>query len=190
MLTRSRIFVALILIPAIASAQRGGSSSGGSGSSRVRGEPTADWRAVLGANSGGIRISSRDIENISPLKLLVDKRKDLKLSDDQVNRLKDLQTKFTAQNQDSFKALDSLRRESQPPAHEPSDEDRARMGAARRAFAATVQTIRDGYDAALKEALPILDETQQKAAGELLDKQRKDADDMLRDKLGGGRSGH
>ena len=183
MLAHSRILVALILIPAIAPAQRGGG-----GSSRVRGDPTADWNAVLGANSGGIRVSNKDVENISPLKLLVDKRKDLKLSDDQVNRLKGLQTKLATQNQDSFKALDSLRRESQPPARQPSDEDRARMGAARRAFASTVQTIRDGYGAALKEALPILDETQEKNAGELLDKQRTDADDMLRDKLGGGRS--
>lgn len=190
MLPYSRILVASILIPTMAHAQRGGSSDrGASGVSRVRGDPSADWNAVLNANSGGIRLSSRDIENISPLKLLVDKRKDLKLSDDQASRIRELQTKVVAQNQDSFKALDSLRRESQPPAHQPADEDRARMSAARRAFAATVQAIRDSYAAALKDALPTLDESQQKAAGELLDKQRKDADDMLHDKLGGDRPG-
>lgn len=187
MLAYARILVALIVIPTGAYAQRGGDRGGGS--SRVRGDPNADWKAVMSANSGGIRLSGRDIENVSPLKLLVDKRKDLKLSDDQVSRLKDLQTKVAEQNQASFKALDSLRRESQPPAHEPSDEDRARMGTARRAFGAAVQTIRDSYDAALKDALPILDESQQRAAGELLDKQRKDVDDMLHDKLGGDRPG-
>ena len=186
MRTSARILVALILIPALAHAQRGGAG----GSSRVRGDPTADWKAVLGANGGGIRISGKDVENLSPIKLLVDKRKDLALSDDQVNRLKELQSKVVEQNQGSFKALDSLRRQSQPPAREPNEDDRARMSTARHAFAATVQTIRDSYDAALKEAQPILDETQQKAAGALVDKQRKDADDMLRDKLGGGRSGH
>jgi hypothetical protein len=186
MRTSARILVALIVIPALAHAQRGGAG----GSSRVRGDPNADWKAVLGANGGGIRISGKDVENLNPIKLLVDKRKDLALSDDQVNRLKELQSKVVEQNQSSFKALDSLRRESQPPAREPNDDDRARMSTARHAFAATVQTIRDSYDAALKEALPILDETQQKAAGTLVDKQRKDADDMLRDKLGGGRSGH
>jgi hypothetical protein len=186
MRTPARILAALILIPALAHAQRGG----GGGSSRVRGDPNADWKAVLGANGGGIRISGKDVENLSPIKLLVDKRKDLALSDDQVNRLKELQSKVVEQNQDSFKALDSLRRASQPPAREPNEDDRARMSAARRAFAATVQTVRDSYDAAFKEALPILNETQQKTAGELVDKQRKDADDLVRDKLGGGRSGH
>jgi len=186
MLARSRILVALITIPAIAYGQR----SGGSGCSRVRGEPSADWKSVLGANSGGIRISNRDIENISPLKLLLDKHKDLKLSDDQVNRIKELQSKLAAENEEPFKVRYSLRRESQPPAREPTEEDRARMSGARRAFGATVQTIRDRYEAALKDALPALDDTQQKAAGELLDKQRKDADDMLHDKLGGGRPGH
>ena len=185
MLPYSRILVTLVLIPAVAYAQRGGSA----GSSRVRGEPTANWKAVLGANSGGIKLSSKDIENISPLKLLVDKRKDLQLADDQVNQLKDLQTRLTAQNQDSFKALDSLRRESQPPAREPNDDDRARMGSARRAFAATVQTIRDSYNASVNDALTILNEAQRKTAGELLDKQRKDVDIMLQDKLGGDRPG-
>ena len=185
MLPYSQILVTLVLIPAVAYAQRGASA----GSSRVRGEPTANWKAVLGANSGGIKLSSKDIENISPLKLLVDKRKDLQLADDQVNQLKDLQTRLTAQNQESFRALDSLRRESQPPAREPNDEDHARMGSARRAFAATVQTIRDSYKAALDDALPILNEAQRKTAGELLDKQRKDVDSMLHDKLGGDRPG-
>ena len=187
MLPYSRILVTLVLIPAVAYAQRG--DGGSTGSSRVRGEPTANWKAVLGANSGGIKLSSKDIENISPVKLLVDKRKDLQLSDDEVNQLKDLQTRLTAQNQDSFKALDSLRRESQPPAREPNDEDHARMGSARRAFAATVQTIRDSYNASVNDALTILNEAQRKTAGELLDKQRKDVDSMLHDKLGGDRPG-
>ena len=185
MLPYSRILVTLALIPAVAYAQRGASA----GSSRVRGEPTANWKAVLGANSGGIKLSSKDIENISPVKLLVDKRKDLQLSDDEVNQLKDLQTRLTAQNQESFRALDSLRRESQPPAREPNDEDHARMGSARRAFAATVQTIRDSYNASVNDALTILNEAQRKTAGELLDKQRKDVDIMLQDKLGGDRPG-
>ena len=187
MLPYSQILVTLVLIPAVAYAQRG--DGGSTGSSRVRGEPTANWKAVLGANSGGIKLSSKDIENISPVKLLVDKRKDLQLSDDEVNQLKDLQTRLTAQNQDSFKALDSLRRESQPPAREPNDDDRARMGSARRAFAATVQTIRDSYNASVNDALTILNEAQRKTAGELLDKQRKDVDSMLHDKLGGDRPG-
>lgn len=179
-----RILVSLILIPTVAFAQRGGGGSGGSGGSRVRGDPKADWQSVLGSNSGGIKLSNRDVENISPVKLLIDKRKDLKLSDDQLNRLKEIDAKLKDKNQDSFKALDSLRRMGQAPAHEPNDDDRARMSMARRLVMATVGTIRENYDAALKEALPILDEPQQKTASELLEKQKSEADEMLREKVG------
>jgi hypothetical protein len=178
--TQLRILIGLFLIPAALYAQRGGS-----GGRRVRGDPQADWNSVLNANSGGIKLSNRDVENINPLKLIIDKRKDLKLSDDQLNRLKELKSSLDEKNKDSFKALDSLRRMGQPPAHDPNDEDRARMSTARRLAGATVQTIRENYDAALKEALPVLDQSQQQTANELLEKQRQDADEMLRDKLGG-----
>jgi hypothetical protein len=183
MLTARHVIVSLILIPTIASAQRGGSGSS-SGGSRVRGDPNADWKSIMGSGDG-IKLSSRDVENIDPLKLLIDKRKDLRLSDDQQNRLKELDGKLREKNQDSFKALDSLRLLGQPPAREPNDNDRERMMAARRAAGTTVATIRDNYAAALKEAMPVLDEGQQKTAGDLLDKQTKDADAMLREKLGG-----
>lgn len=185
MRTRTRILASLLLIPTIAYGQRsrGGGDAGGS---RVRGDPQADWKSVMGADAG-VKLSNRDVENISPIKLLIDKRKDLKLSDDQANHLKDIEAKLKEKNQDSFKALDSLRRLAQPPAHDPNDDDRARMSAARRTMTATVETIRENYDAALKEALPLLDEGQQKAANELLEKQKKEADEMLRDKLGRGR---
>jgi len=133
----------------------------------------------------GLKLSNRDVENISPLKLLIDKRKDLQLMDDQIAKLKELDGKLREKNQDSFKALDSLRRAAQPPAHDPNDDDRARMMSARRAAAATVATIRETYDAALKEAMPLLNDGQQKAAADLLDKQRSEAEQMLREKLGG-----
>ncbi|HEX8942143.1 MAG TPA: hypothetical protein VF785_03335 [Gemmatimonadaceae bacterium] len=182
MLTIRRAVLGLIVVPAIVFAQRGG--GGGAGGGRVRGDPNADWKSIMGSGEG-LKLSNRDVENIDPLKLLMDKRKDLKLSDDQSNRLKELDGKLKEKNQDSFRALDSLRRLAQPPAHDPTDDDRARMTAARRAAAFTVGTIRENYAAALKEALPVLDETQQKMAGDLVEKQNADAEAMLRDKLGG-----
>lgn len=181
------LVLGLILVPTIASAQRGSGGGGGGGaggSGRVRGDPNADWKSIVGS-SDGIKLSNRDVENINPLKLLIDKRKDIKLSDDQLNRLKDLDAKLNVKNQDSFTALDSLRRLAKPPAHEPTDDERARMMAARGAVAATVSTIRDNYAASLTEALQILDETQRKTAAELLEKQRTEAEAMLREKLGG-----
>ncbi len=176
----------LVVLPTLALAQRGGS-----GMSRQRGEKSADWNSV--DSKAGIKLSNRDIENISPIKLLIDKKKDLKLSDEQVNKLKDLEGKLRETNDLSFKALDSLRRAAQPPmrANDPNnptsqgDEDRDRMMSARRGFTAVVATIRENYDASAKDALAILDETQQKTATDLLEKQKKDAEEMIRDRMGG-----
>ena len=81
--------LSLVLLPAVALAQRGGG-----GSSRTRGEKSADWNSVENANKGAVKLSNRDLENISPIKLLIDKKKDLKLSDDQVNKLKELDGKL------------------------------------------------------------------------------------------------
>ncbi len=175
--------LSLVLVPAVALAQRGG--SGGSG--RVRGEAKTDWNAVRDANKGAIKLSKGDLENVSPIKLLIDKKKDLKLSDDQVNKLKELEGKLKETNEPSFNALDSLKRAALPPLRsgEPTDEERDRMTTARRAIGAVVGTIRGNYESSAKDAMSILDETQQKTAADLLAKQKEEADDMIKDKLGG-----
>jgi hypothetical protein len=177
--------LSLVLVPTVALAQRGG---GGGGSSRVRGEPKADWNSVENANKG-VKLSKGDLENTSPVKLLLDKKKDLKLSDDQVNKLKELEGKVKDANEPSFKALDSLKRLAQPPLHsgEPKDDERDRMMNARRGLSAVVGTIRGNYESSATDAMAILDETQRKMATDLLMKQKEEADDMIRDKMGGGR---
>ncbi len=177
--------LSLAILPGIALAQRGG----GGGMSRQRGEKSADWNAVENANKG-VKLSKGDLENISPIKLLIDKKKDLKLSDEQFNKLKDLDAKLKETNEPSFKALDSLKRAAQPPLRsgDPTDEERDRMMTARRGLSAVVGTIRGNYEASAKDAMAILDETQQKTATDMLTKQAQEADDMVREKLGGGRS--
>lgn len=174
--------LSLVLVPSVALAQRGG------GVRSPRGVPDADWNAVTNANKG-VKLSKGDLENVSPIKLLLDKKKDLKLSDDQVNKLKELEGKLKETNEPSFKALDSLKRLAQPPLHsgEPKDDERDRMMTARRSLGAVVGTIRGNYEASAKDAMAILDETQQKTAGDLLTKQKEEAEDMIREKLGGGR---
>jgi len=176
--------LSLALVPAVALAQRGG----GSGVRAPRGVPDADWNAVQNANKG-VKLSKGDLENTSPVKLLIDKKKDLKLSDDQVNKLKELDAKLKDANEPSFKALDSLKRLAQPPLHsgEPKDDERDRMTNARRALSAVVGTIRGNYESSAADAMAILDETQRKTATDLLTKQKEEADDMVREKLGGGR---
>jgi hypothetical protein len=181
----SRFAIALILLPTIASAQRGG-GGGGAGGSRVRGDPKADYNAIAG-DKGAIKLSNRDVEDMSPIKLLIDKRKDLKLSDDQLKKLKDIESKLKETNDPSFRALDSLRRAAQPPLHEASDDEKSRMMTARRTFAAVVGTIRGNYETSLGEAQGVLDDTQKTRANELTEKQKQEAQDTIREKLGGGR---
>ena len=175
--------LSIVLVPAVALAQRGGG-----GVRSPRGVPDADWNSVTNANKG-VKLSKGDLENTSPVKLLIDKKKDLKLSDEQINKLKELEGKLKETNEPSFKALDSLKRLAQPPLHsgEPKDDERDRMMEARRGLTAVVGTIRGNYESSAPDAMAILDETQQKTATELLKKQKEEADDMIREKLGGGR---
>ena len=173
--------LSLVLVPTVALAQRGGGGGG-----RVRGDPKADWNSVENANKGP-KISKGDLENVSPIKLLIDKKKDLKLSDDQVNKLKDLEGKLKETNEPSFKALDSLKRMAQPPLHSgaPKDDERDRMMAARRGLGAVIATIRGNFETSANDAMAILDDTQKKTATDLLTKQKEEAEDMVRDRMGG-----
>jgi hypothetical protein len=187
MISRKLVALALLILPGVATAQRTRGSFGRDA------EPNWD---ELAKGSGGLQLSNRDVESISPLKLLIDKRKDLKLTDDQLGKIKDVESKLKEQNLVLFKALDSLRRETRPPA-KTTDDDRARMMRARRDAMGVVKEIRGNYDASLKEALPLLDDTQRGTADGLLQKQSADAEKMLSEKMGsrggdggeGGRSG-
>jgi hypothetical protein len=179
-----------MVVPALASAQRGGgSSSGGGGFGGGKKGADPNWNDIKGG-SGGIDLSNKDVENTSPVKLLIDKRKDLKLSDDQLGKIKDIESKTKDKVSPLYRALDSLRKETKIPPGKETDDDRARAQAAKREVNGVVKEIRDSYDAAFKEALPLLDDGQQKTANELADKQKEEAQNMLREKLGmGGRRG-
>jgi hypothetical protein len=179
MLKRSLALVLMVSLPALAPAQR-------TGGGRVeRGDPNAksDFAGMTGST---IKLTNKDVENISPLKLLIDKRKDLKLTDDQLAKLKDREDKMKESMKPSFGALDSLRRIATPAGRTSDEGDQARMMDTRRQFTQIVAGIRAQYDIALNDVLPLLDASQQKAANDLVQKQRSDADDMLHDKLGGG----
>jgi hypothetical protein len=174
--------LSLLSLPVLA--QRGG---GGGGGSRDRGTKPPDYSTMSGST---IKLSNKDIENVSPLKLLIDKRKDLKLTDEQLAKLKDRDDKLKESMKPSFGALDSLRRIATPAGRTPDEGDKARMMDTRRRFTEVVTGIRVQYDAAATDAVSLLDETQQKQANDLIQKQRAEADEMVRDKLGGGPGSH
>src|SRR6185503_19207232 len=93
-------------------------------------------------------ISNGDVEEMSPIKLLIDKRKDLKLTDVQVHQFKDFESAMKKKNEPFFKSLDSLRDDMKPRGGgAPGEGQRARMINARTRFGEMIDSIRANYDA-------------------------------------------
>jgi hypothetical protein len=136
----------------------------------------------------GPSLRPRDLEDQSPLKLLIDKRKDLKLTDPQFDALKANEKQLKDKNAPFLKAVDSLVHELKPPLNE-TDESRMRMRDARESLNDALKSINGNYDASAKEALATFDAEQQKKAGEMLDHLKEDGAKMMREKLGGGGRG-
>lgn len=154
------------------------------GQGRVRGDKEANWKEIGKASQSGMKLSNRDIENASPVHMLLEKRKDLRLTDEQANLCKTLDQSLEQKNESLFRALDSLRNEMKP-ALRASEEDDARKRSARGGVMAVLKEIRANQDASFQAALAALDESQQKTAAELLAKLKEETDQMLREKLGG-----
>lgn len=135
-------------------------------------------------------VRTRDVEDQSPIKLLIDKRKDLKLTDAQLSQLKDSEGKLKEKNAPLLKAVDSLALDLRRAMGGSSDDARERARAARMGLMSAMGEIRMNYDASAKEALATFDADQQSKAAELLDKQKQEADKYLQERVaGGGRRG-
>ena len=175
---RHFLFVALLLVPSLASAQRSKAA--------VR-DPNA---LKMDEGPQGPALRPRDVEDLSPLKLLIDKRKDLKLSDAQVDAMKQAEKKQKDANEPLLKAVDSLVHELRPPMNRTPESD-ARMRDARVSLQETIAKIREAYDASAKDALAGFDADQQTKANEMLAKQKDEGDKRLREKMRpqGGRGG-
>jgi len=181
---RYLLLASLLALPSLAVAQRGG---GGGGRSRA----TEHDKMFLDDKDApkGPSLRTRDIEDFSPIHMLIDKRKDLKLSDAQVDGLKKAEGPLKEKNEPLLKAVDSLVREMRPPLNM-TDEARSRIRDAGRALHETLQSISTNYDAAAKEALAGFDADQQTRANEMLAKLKEDGEKRIGEKMGeGGRRG-
>jgi hypothetical protein len=170
----------ILLVPSLVEAQR---------RSRTRGDKEANWDAIEQNASSGPRFSAKDIEGLSAIRILVDKRKDLKLSDEQAKQLRDLGKKEDDATKAQFAVVDSLKTALRSRAGSDPDAERARVSIAQQELMNVIGQIRASYDATFKEALPLLDEPQQKAATALVEKERADAEEELREKISSGRGG-
>jgi len=178
---------AVVLIGSIASISIAQRSGGGGFGGDKKGSGALDQ--IVRESPVGLRLSNGDVEDMSPIKLLIDKRKDLKLTNEQQQQLKALGATLKETNAPHFKALDSLRNEIRPRAGADPDFENVRTQIARETVVGAVKVIRGNYEASLKDAMAVLNDEQKPKAEEMLAKQNADADKTLRDKLGGGRGG-
>lgn len=172
-----RLFAAglvLLLVPSLLDAQR-----------RRRGDP-ANWDQITKQDAEPTVLSLKEVEAMDPVRLLVAKRKDLKLTEDQFAQLKAMEAKGKARDAELLATMDSLRKEMKPQGAM-DDMQRLRLQVVRRSFAETFAKIRANYDAAAAEALPVCDESQRAAAEALLAKQKAEAEEVIEEKLGSAR---
>jgi hypothetical protein len=171
---RSLYLFALVLAPGLALAQRGGKTR------------AADHESMFGKDDQpqGPALRPRDIEDFSPLRRFVDKRKDLKLNDSQVDALKKSEDQLKKTNEPLMKAVDSLVREMKPPLNM-TPEAKSRIDDASAALRETIGKVNESYDAAAKAALATFDADQQTKANEVLAELKQDAEKRMREKLGG-----
>jgi len=169
---RLLIASALLIAPSVLLAQRGGRTQ-------------ADRRTELMDKSEipkGVDIRVRDLEDQSPLHLLIDKRKDIKLTDAQLSQLKDAEEKLKEKNAPLYKSADSLIRATRLTSSS-SDADKSRAQSSRNTLMEVIKTLNESYDAARKDAVALLDAEQQPKANELLDKQKEEAEKFFRERM-------
>jgi hypothetical protein len=176
MLRRALLLASLLTplaLPSLATAQRGGGA---------RSQSTTEDKDMLDVKDVGPTLRVRDVEDASPLKLLIDKRKDLKLTDDQLKALKDRESKMKDKNTPLLKAVDSLLHASHT-IGAATDVDRNRVRNAQTGLRAALDDMRANYDAAAKDAIAPLDPAQQAQANDLVARQREDADKMWHERM-------
>jgi hypothetical protein len=162
-----------LLLPSLAEAQR-----------RGMGERDVNWNTVA-AKKAPPTLTAKDVEELDPLAVLLDKKKDLKLTDAQVAALTAAHGTLAAAVAPTLARIDSLGRAMRPTTTLQGAEDEARMVIARDAAGTAVREVQQAYGAALEAALPGLEPAQQEAARKQLDKQQEKGMKALREKLGG-----
>ncbi|MEO7085496.1 MAG: Spy/CpxP family protein refolding chaperone [Gemmatimonadaceae bacterium] len=178
MIRRALLVACVIALPSLATAQRGG----GSGA-------TKKTEFFDKNEKKGPTLRVRDVEDISSIHLLLDKKKELKLSDAQVNTLKELENKAKDKNGPQLKIVDSLIHELMVTRSNNSDDEKSRVRSTQADLVNAIAAARGTYDAAAKEGMATFDADQQAKANDLMAKQRSEGDKMLREKMMGGGGG-
>jgi hypothetical protein len=159
---RLSFVVIVLLLPTLASAQR---TRGGSRGGKM------SFDSAGGPRKTGI-MSPKDLERENMVNFVLDKRKDLKLSDDEVKSLKEINDRAKDSVSVSLRTLDSIGGQMRRTGDlAPSNESQqlAKLLASQK-----IDLVRAQYDGFLKEALAKLTDDQQKSANDLIMTRRKE----------------
>lgn len=153
----------LMIVPGVAAAQRGGRTRSGA-TSRTNMFP--DEQALHRANA----VSSSKLRDLDPLSILIDKHKDMQLSDSQVNALKSMNEQLQTTQKPTFHALDSLDQQlaNFGSNSSMSSGDQARMRTTTMFVRMVAGNIRQQYDSVEKQARGLLNDQQKKKANDVL----------------------
>ena len=187
---RTRILAMALVagLPALALAQKGGA--------KTAADPNAISSSSSGGSGSGAKTpSSRDLTELNPAALLVDKKKKLSLADSTVNQLKAVQKKIGDRNAAFYASYDSTRKwtmsiadpnatkyanaDASRAANSISPAEQARMQASMRDLRAMMADYRERRKADVADALAVVPEAQKKAAADMLSGQDGDMEKLL-----------
>jgi hypothetical protein len=172
---------AFLMLPTLAAAQ--GRSMGG--------PKEANWNEVMAGSPRGPSITGKDFAEASPLRMLLGKKKELKLTEAQLATIREADEKLTAANAERYVLVDSLRKLMRP-SIAPNVEDETRVVLAREGMMGLVREISQSHATETKAIVASLDAEQQATAEQLLVKHAEKTQKMVREKLtpgGGGAAG-
>ena len=189
---RARHFCATaiaVCIPAVVFAQR------------TKADPSGATAGAMAPSSSTAKApSARDLQDLNPASLLIDKKKKASLPDSTVAQLKAVEKKIKERNASFYAAYDSVRRVAVPVsamqsgssggAHfvdadksrettAPSASELASSQAAMRDLRKLMADFRDRRSADVTDALAVVADAQKKAATDLLNAQSVDLDNLI-----------
>ncbi|HVA57097.1 MAG: hypothetical protein WBQ26_10630 [Gemmatimonadaceae bacterium] len=166
----------LAIVPSLSVAQRGGGRSGG-------GRRTTD-RFGSGEAATVPAISRQELADLDPLAILLDKRRDLKLTDDQTAKLEAMNGQLIDAQRPPFHALDSLNVELANLGSDLSSDDQAHARTLNVLSRMIASATRQRYDSVETVARALMTDDQKKAADDVL----KDSHDRMERLVQRGRS--
>jgi hypothetical protein len=142
--------------------------------------------------------SARDLQDLNPASLLIDKKKKASLPDSTVAQLKAVEKKINDRNAQFFATYDSVHKWTKPlasggtaavrPGFQPDNSnagttssagDQAQVQSAMRELRKMMADFRDRHAADMTDALAIIPDAQKKAATDLLNSQNGDLDKLI-----------